>query len=123
MENIIEKLKRLEEIEPDAEYAERSRLLILATPVSPQKPFPLLKWRVVLVTLGLLLVLIFSNFPHYFKPTTPTVPNLNAKAIETEFQNLDINIQLAEVDYYQKLDEAISLALKEISRNGANHLR
>ena len=52
----------------------------------------------------------------------PTAPNLNAQALETEFKNLDINIQLAKIEYSQNIDEAVSLALKEITEKQTNHL-
>ena len=52
----------------------------------------------------------------------PSAPNLNVSALETEFKNLDIDIHLAKIDYSQRIDKTVSLALKEITEKQANHL-
>ncbi len=44
MENIIEKLKKLREIQPDAEYSQRSKLVILDTLISPKEQSPIFKF-------------------------------------------------------------------------------
>ena len=118
METLIEKLKKFREIQPEAEYSQRSRLVILATPVISGKR-PIFNWQLVFTLAGLLLVLISGTFFRYLKPSAP---NLNAQALKTELQNLDINIQLAKIEYYQKVDETVSLALKEISENHTGNL-
>ena len=118
MENIIEKLKKLREIQPEAEYSQRSKLVILATPTLSGKR-PLFNWQLVFTLAGLLLVLISGTL---FRHLKPSAPNLNAQALKTELQNLDINIQLAKIEYYQKVDETVSLALKEISENHTGNL-
>ena len=118
METLIEKLKKFREIQPEAEYSQRSKLIILATPVSLKKR-PIFNWQLAFTVAGLLLVLISGGLFHYLKPSAP---NLNAQALQTELQNLDIDIQLAKIEYYQKVDETVSLALKEISENNTGHL-
>jgi len=157
MENITEKLKKLKDIQPDAGYSQHSKLVILATPISPEKtrasaltealkglkeirpdmdysrvsktailaaPFiprrqPIFNWQLAFTVAGMLLVLISGNLIHNLKPTAP---NLNAQALETEFANLNIDIQLAKIDYSQKTDETVSLALKEITTKQTSHL-
>jgi hypothetical protein len=116
--NVIEKLKRLREIQPEAEYFRLSKMAVLAIPVSPRKRL-FFNWQLAFTVAGLLLVLISGGLFRYLKPSAP---NLNAQALKTELQNLDINIQLAKIEYYQKVDEAVSLALKEISENHTNQL-
>lgn len=118
MEKIIEKLKKFREIQPDAEYSQHSKLIILATPVSLKKR-PIFNWQLALTMAGLLLVLISGGLFRYLKPS---VPNLNTQALQAELQNLDIDIQLAKIEYYQKVDETVSLALKEITENNIGHL-
>ena len=118
METLIEKLKKFREIQPEAEYSQRSKLVILAAPVLSGK-HPVFNWQLVFTLAGLLLVLISGALFRYLKPSAP---NLNAQALKTELQNLDINIQLAKIEYYQKVDATVSLALKEISENHTGNL-
>ncbi len=118
-ENIIESLRKLSQIQPDADYGRFSKLAILSVPALPIKKQPIFNWQVAFSLVGLLLVLITGNLMHNFKPTAP---NLNAQALETELKDLNIDIQLAKIDYSQKVDEAVSLALKEISQKQTDHL-
>ena len=151
MENIIKKLKNLKDIRPDAEYSQQSKLVILATPISPETnqdfeiagsiieilkklrqiiqpgaeysrlsklailntPIlspkrPIFNWQLAFTMAGLLLVLVSGAL---IRNSKPTAPNLNAQSLETEFKNLNINIQLARIEYSQDIDEAVSLAL------------
>lgn len=147
MENIIEKLKKFKEIQPDREYGQRSKLVIFATPlveklrifkeILPDLEYcriskltilaaplisqktPIFNWKLAFSLVSLLLVLISGSLLHYLKPSAP---NLRAQALETDLQNLNINIQLAKIEYYQKSGETVSLALKEISENQTSHL-
>lgn len=116
-ENLTEILKKFRQIQPDAEYSRISKLTILGVPVSPRKPA--FNWQLAFTVASLLLVLISGNLIHNMKPTAP---NLNAQALETEFKNLDIDIQLAKIDYSQKINETVSLALKEIHEKQTSHL-
>lgn len=116
-DNITEILKRLRQIQPEAEYGRLSKLAILGVPVLPQKRLSF-NWQLAFTVAGLLLVLISGSLIHNLKPGAP---NLNAQALETELQNLNINIQLAKIEYSQKIDETVSLALKEISENQTSH--
>jgi len=120
-ENIIESLKKLSQIQPDAEYSRFSKFTILSAPALPinNERSRIINWQVAFSLAGLLLVLITGNLMHNFKPTAP---NLNAQALETELKNLNIDIQLAKIDYSQKVDETVSLALREISQKQTDHL-
>lgn len=126
VENILEILKKIRQIQPDAEYGRLSKLAILSAPVSPKKrPFfnPLttlrMNWQLAFTMAGLLLILISGALINNSKPTAP---NLNAQALKTEFQDLNINVQLAKIEYSQNVDEAVSLALKEITEKQTDHL-
>lgn len=117
-ENLTEILKKFRQIQPDMEYSRISKLAILGIPVSPQKR-PLFNWQLAFTVAGLLLVLISGNLIHNLKPAAP---NLNTLALETEFKNLNIDIQLARIDYSRKAAETVSLALKEITSKQTSHL-
>jgi hypothetical protein len=133
MENLIIKLKKLKEIQPDPEYCQYSKLVILLKTFKEIRPepeyrqssklailgVPIFNWRLAFPLVSLLLILIAGGLFNYLKPTAP---NLSAQSLETDLQNLNINIQLAKIEYYQKSREAISLALKEISENQTSHL-
>jgi len=118
-ENIIEILKKLSQIQPDAGYSRLSKLVILGAPVLSIKKRPIFNWQVAFSLAGLLLVLITGNMLHNLKPTAP---NLNTLTLETELKDLNIDIQLAKIDYSQKVNETVSLALKEIGQKQTDHL-
>lgn len=118
-ENIIEILKKLSQIQPDAGYSRLSKLAILGAPVLSIKKRPIFNWQVAFSLAGLLLVLITGNMLHNLKPTAP---NLNTLTLETELKDLNIDIQLAKIDYSQKVNETVSLALKEIGQKQTDHL-
>ncbi|MDP3052770.1 MAG: hypothetical protein Q8N22_02310 [bacterium] len=120
LENIIESLKKFRQIQPDPGYSRISKAAILAAPVVYRK-LPLFNRQLVFTVAGLLLVLISGNLMHNSN-LKPTAPNLNAQALETEFKNLNIDIQLAKIDYSQKTSETVSLALKEITSKQTSHL-
>ena len=118
VENIIEILKKIRQIQPDAEYGRLSKLAILNASVAPKKR-PFFNWQLAFTMAGLLLILISGAL---INDSRPTAPNLNAQALKMEFQNLSINIQLAKIEYSQNVDEAVSLALKEITDKQTDHL-
>lgn len=120
MENILLKLKNLKELRPDEIYSRQSKALIFAAPLpqfQPEKSF-FWNWRLVLTFAGLLAVLTVGRFNDYFI----AAPQMNAQALETELQKMEINIQLAKIEYYQKTEQAISMALREASESQTNHL-
>ena len=118
VENIIEILKKIRQIQPDAEYGRLSKLAILNASVAPKKR-PFFNWQLAFTMAELLLILISGAL---INDSRPTAPNLNAQALKMEFQNLSINIQLAKIEYSQNVDEAVSLALKEITDKQTDHL-
>ena len=118
VENILEILKKIGQIQPDAEYSRLSKLAILNASVASKKR-PFFNWQLAFTMAELLLILISGAL---INDSRPTAPNLNAQALKTEFQNLSINIQLAKIEYSQNVDEAVSLALKEITDKQTDHL-
>jgi hypothetical protein len=118
-ENIIETLKKLAQIQPDAAYSRLSKLALLGAPALAIKRRPIFNWQVAFSLAGLLLVLITGNMMHNLRPSAP---NLNTLTLETELKELNIDIQLAKIEYSQKVNETVSLALKEISQKQTNHL-
>jgi len=146
MENLIIKLKKFKEIQPDWEYSQHSKRVILAAPLieklkifrgivpdvvfsrncrlailsQPEKIF-VWNWRLSLAVASLLVVLITGGWFNYSRPVL-VATNLNTQALEGDLQNLNINIQLAKIEYYQQSKETVSLALQEISENQADHL-
>jgi len=118
LDNVREILKTFKNIQPDAEYSRISKLAIFGVPAIPQRK-PIFNWQVAFSLASLLLILISGNIMRNLKPSAP---NLNVSALETEFKNLDIDIHLAKIDYSQRIDKTVSLALKEITEKQANHL-
>jgi len=116
--NITEILKKLRLIEPNPEYARVSRIAILGAPVIAEKR-NFFNWQLAFTLASLLLVLISGNLIRNLKPTAP---NLNAQALQTELSDMNIDIQLAKIDYSQNIDETVSLALKEITNKQTDHL-
>ncbi|MFA5084633.1 MAG: hypothetical protein WC475_04650, partial [Candidatus Paceibacterota bacterium] len=115
--NFAEFLKKLKQIQPDAEYSRISKLAILNAPILARRP--VFNWQLAFTMTGLLLILVSGSLIHNLKPAAP---HLNAQALENEFNDLDIDIQLAKIDYAQKADETVSLALKEITSKQTSHL-
>lgn len=118
--NILEQLKTLKKIVPDAEFAARSRRAILV--VSPERRTRLVfvSWsRMAWGAAALAAVFVFA----FFFPGAPkTVPIASADALSSEFNNLSINIELKQISYNQNANQTISSALTEISGTSTNHL-
>ena len=108
MEKVLEKLKKLREIEPDKSYALESKGIILASPIH-NKTLPYLPLTLIFGSCLILFLVIL------FYPSAPTVASLDKDILEKEIGNLGLTIQLAEIEYHQEIDDVISLALKEIS--------
>lgn len=117
---IINQLNKLKAIEPDKDFVQKTRILILTTPtLKPTRRI----WRWFLVSAGafavlLLTLTLISNFA--VKPKISAF--FNQQDLKTEFNNLNVQIQLQEIAYRQNLDSVISLALNEISDKQPRHL-
>ncbi len=114
--NIIDKLHTLKQAtSPDAEFAAHTRRLLFAIQPIPHR-FP--TW-VFAVTAAVILVAVSG----LLLPSSPTISSsLDAKFLQEEFNDLNINIQLQEITYRQDINETISSALDEVSGTHISHL-
>lgn len=106
--DLFKNLKKLQKIEPDADYAAKSKQIILST---EQKllPAPAI-WQVIrqtlesglsVVVVSILLILLLGGFS-IFKFLTPfQAQNFDQFNLIAEAQNIDIQIQLADLQYAQ----------------------
>ena len=119
-QDILEQLKSLKSIAPDADFSARTKRLVLAAPVT------LPVWRGVFVRSRLAFAAVAMAVVALlvvFLPGAPrTVPIASAEALNNEFSNLSINIELQQISYNQSANQTISSALSEISGNTPDHL-
>lgn len=117
-QKLIKQLKQLKNIEPDPNFAVRSKLLILSSPrkmgifwVSPV-------WR---FGFALGIFAIITTLTILFQTNKTPQPVLSSSfsenKLQEEFDNLSINISLEEIKYRQALNQAIVSALNEVSEN------
>jgi hypothetical protein len=121
-QDILEQLKSLKAITPDADFAARTRRLILAFPVTEKRwpAFFNFSWtKVAFGTLAIVAVIVVT----VILPGLPkTVPIASAEALSNEFNNLSVNIELRQITYNQNVNQTIASALAEITNNKLNHL-
>lgn len=118
--DIFEQLKDLRSVAPDADFAARTKRIILAEPRGRAVWPTLVGWpKVVFGGLAtaavLLLAVILPGMPK-------TVPIASAEALNNEFNGLSINIELQQISYNQNVNQTIASALSEITTNKLNHL-
>lgn len=119
-DKILKILKTGKLIEPSPEFKERSRRLLFAAP-TPKKEygFPAFfglmenfRLRLALGTLGALLLAVLGvNYWQTFNQ-----PNLNGQALKHEVENLDFQIQLQEIEYFENSAKEIAVILDDIKR-------
>lgn len=122
-------LKKLKETEPDKGFAERSLALILSVPQNKRVPFlsgviEAFQYSSAVVMASLLFVVILGGISALNnKLMSPAImANLDDKKINEELDNLNLQIKLSEVQYYEDSFNKISVALNETSKNGPAHL-
>ena len=124
---IIKNLKSLGEIKPDNDYAKKSRSLILLSPRSAAIPAGIFTSFVYRLRLGglivgaaaVLLVLAAAvKAPAWIAGGS----GLDNESIAAEMDDLNIDVRLSEVKYYQESPKTVGMALKEVSLNGSAHL-
>ena len=119
-DRIIQQLKRLREIEPEAGFAAGSRRTILAF---KKEQAPILVWpnlRMVGAFAGLVAVLSASIF--FFSGQNAQEALASPEVLNNEFAALNINIELQEISYRQDVNKTISSAISEIGSTNANHM-
>jgi len=105
MEEILKNLKELKQISPSSECALRTEILVRSTPQPKREFHPFL-------LVSLILVVLVGSIFLFNNKTMHTV--YSPKEGEKEISQIDFNIELPRISYYQEIEDIISLALKEI---------
>lgn len=124
-ETIIAKLKILKGIEPDPKYAESSRHILmsrLSRPAFSLNPAEALKFAFSLILAASFVVILFVSNAALQRLFFPLIfPGLNTKSMAAELENLEIQIKIAEAEYYTGASKTVAVALGEAAYN-VNHL-
>lgn len=120
-EHIIKQLKNLQTIEPDNGFVSRTRNIFTPTTITtPSRSFSFFNWQYAsafaLVLLCVLAVPFFAFTPE------ETLASLDTEVLASEIQSLPINVELKELDYNQKAQDTITIAVSEVSNTDTNHL-
>jgi len=118
MIRVEEILSQLKTIRPDRHYTEQSKRLILAT-TKPSNSYlqgsvlEVFRFSFATVASAALIVVILGGF-HYLetRPLPLKLTGLDPRTLHAEADELAIDISLAELDYYQSQNEAVSSALR-----------
>src|SRR3989338_9137828 len=112
MEQIITKLKQ---ITPDESFRKRSRALILATQQNSPVPMPFFNfnWRINLAAGGILVILLGASGLYLGGNSRKLAAQDN---LTKEANNLELNIQLSQAQYYADSAQQIELALTQLSQ-------
>lgn len=118
---IVQKLNILKTIEPSESFVNRTRLTIAIQ--SRQQSRKTFVWPWMIFTGAFAAVLLVANV---FLNLSIVQPRLalffNQNDLRNEFTELALNLKLPEISYQQNIDDAIVLALNEISDSQPNHL-
>lgn len=119
MEQLLTKLKT---IEPNKEYQQRSRMLILN---SPQLGYPGLLGQLIetlqySAAYSLAIIFIFLlvgglTLINYEILTPAALSNMDPQELQEEADNFAINIQLSQAEYYENSAKTIEVALNATS--------
>ena len=123
-QEIIQQLKKLNAIEPDAEFVRRSRNHIVSMKNEPAFAFPSFSFfpRLSLVGAFVFAGLLLAIFYPFSFSSNQTFSALSAEAINREFDNLSINMQLNEIKFDQNAHQTIAAAIMEITDMKTQHL-
>lgn len=115
-ETMIQTLKKFKNIEPGEDFKKRSLTLILNTPQRHQIPllknvFQAFQFGGAIVLASLILLVVFGSFR-----SQSQLAGLDAKNLDSEVQNLDLKIKLAEVKYYEDPLNKTDVALTNSSK-------
>lgn len=118
MSRVEEILSQLKSIHPDRHYTEQSKRIILATTKPSDSYLPssileIFRFSFATVASAALIVVILGGF-HYLetRPLPLKLTGLDPLTLHAEADEMAIDISLAELDYYQNQNEAVSSALK-----------
>lgn len=119
---MINQLRQLKRIEPDADFLARSKKIILNTSPRPKYLFQLRhatsQFFKVSGALGLMALMLLAVSGRLMPAPASLIASLNSKQLMRESARYDFNIQLAEAQYHQEVNKQINLALNEIISNG-----
>lgn len=120
-QNLIQQLNKLKSMEPDPVFAKNCRNLILNS--RPIKTRPVLfNWPALVWVGGFALIFLAFLTNYFLFPHKQNLSSLDSSKLNQEFDNLDINIQLNEIKYQQKISQDIASALVEIGETNIKHL-
>lgn len=125
MEHLLKKFKY---IQPDSDFKEHSKMLIFSTPQQQPESTAILILSQLLapktaVALGLIFLLFLLGGFNLFNSTNnsqPALTHLDPKKLTEEAKNLDIQIRLSQVKYYEDSLKKVEVALSEASGEIAN---
>lgn len=124
--DLFKNLKKLQKIEPDVSYAAKSKQIVLSE--KPKFLSSSVAWQLIRQSLesglsvalvGVLLVLLLGGFS-VFKSLTPLqTQNFDPSSLVAEAQNIDIQIQLADLQYIQTFKKIPSDELSKAPKKSA----
>lgn len=127
MEFLIQKIKELKNIVPDATFFARSHNLITLTPqVRAMKAHLWESFRYGLaLSLGSILLIIGLGGFSYLKLNKLSpfiIGGLNTKSLAAEAGRANFDLELAEAQYFEDSSRVITVALNAVSGNSPDHL-
>ena len=102
--NLLELIKKLKEIEPDKHYTEKSRSVILSTPLTKKLRYtsswlPQLKFIGAFSLASLIFFILLGGFSNSKFSTPLKLSNLDPVNLRAEADAIDIQIQLTDIHY------------------------
>jgi len=116
MEQIISQLKKLQNIKPNTDYKNKSKLLILETynQTSFTRFNEIFKFSLALSLTASFLLLIIGGVNYLENSPLPlTITGLNIKTLEAEAKNLKLDITISEIEKYEVNQDNLSIALSQ----------
>ena len=102
--NLLELLKKLKEIEPDKHYTEKSRSVILSTPLVKKLRYtspwlPQLKFIGAFSLASLIFFILLGGFSNSKFSAPLKLSNLDPTSLKAEADAIDIQIQITDIHY------------------------
>ncbi|MDI6734250.1 MAG: hypothetical protein QMD50_02010 [Patescibacteria group bacterium] len=126
-EKNLQILKNLKSIKPDRGYAERSKMLILATPQNSREKvsyfnnfFELLRFSVALGLGSFLIIGLLGGISYINKNFSPLgLEGLNQKSLSVEAEDINHSIQITmeEIKYLDQTNQKVIRTMNEVSKN------
>lgn len=102
--NLLKLLKKLKEIEPDKHYTEKSRSVILSTPLAKKLKYaspwlPQLKFIGAFSLASLIFFMLLGGFSNSKFSAPLKLSNLDPTGLKAEADAIDIQIQITDIHY------------------------